>query len=101
MDANELRALPPITVYESDYEPEDAYAGGGKNTTIRREDGKFIVEGEWLVNLMGQINFSDWESMNFLQRVLQKSGVFALLEENGCRDGDTVTIYDYEFDFVK
>ncbi len=98
---NALRTLPPMTVYESDYEPEDVYAGGGKNTIIRREEGKFIVEGEWLVNLMGQINLSDWESMNFLQRVLQKSGVFALLEENGCRDGDTVSIYDYEFDFVK
>ena len=61
----------------------------------------FYVEGEWLVNLMGQINFEDYESLNFFQRVLQRSGVFEALEEKGCRDGHTVSIYDFEFDYVK
>ena len=37
----------------------------------------------------------------FFQRVLQRSGVFEALEEKGCKDGDTVNIYDYEFDYVK
>lgn len=99
--AEELRELPPMTIYEAEYEPEDAYVGGGKETTIRREGGMFIVEGEWLFNLMGQINFSDYESLNYFQRILYRSGVFEELEKHGCVDGDTVSIYDFEFDFVK
>ena len=99
--AEELDELPPMTIYEAEYEPEDAYVGGGKETTIRREDGIFIVEGEWLFNLMGQINFSDNESLNYFQRILYRSGVFEELEKHGCVDGDTVSIYDFEFDFVK
>ena len=99
--AERLEDLPPMKVYECEYEPEDAYVGGGKDTVIRRENNTFFVEGAWLINLMGQINFDDYESLNFFQRVLQKSGVFEALEERGCKDGDTVSIYDFEFDYVK
>ena len=103
-----LEELPPLTVYESEITEEEQAirsAKGGaanKETIIRRADnGTFIVEGEWLYNLVGQTNFEDYESLNFFQRVLQKSGVFDMLEERGCRDGDSVSIYDFEFDFVK
>lgn len=99
--AERLEELPPMKVYESEYAPEDAYVGGGRETTIRRENDTFIVEGEWLKRLMGQINFTDYESMNFFQRVLQRSGVFEELEKKGCRDGHTVSVYDFEFEYVK
>ena len=99
--ADALEELPPMTVYEEEYSPEDAYVGGGKETQIIFDHGTYIVEGEWLYNLMGQINFGDYESLNFFQRVLQRSGVFELLEEKGCREGDTVSIYGFEFDYVK
>ncbi|MBO5295159.1 MAG: GTPase ObgE [Clostridia bacterium] len=99
--AERLKELPPMKVYEREYQPEDAYVGGGKETLIRRENNTFYVEGEWLKNLMGQINFDDYESLNFFQRVLQNSGVFEALEAKGCRDGHTVSIYDFEFDYVK
>ncbi len=99
--AERLRELPPMKIYSREYDPEDAYVGGGKETTIRRENDTFYVEGDWLLNLMGQINFSDYESLNFFQRVLQRSGVFEALEAKGCRDGHTVSIYDFEFEYVK
>lgn len=101
MVARRLKDLPPITVYEADYDESEKFTEGGKETTITFEDGKYIVEGEWLYNLMGQINFSNYESLNFFQRVLEKSGVFKALEAKGCHDGDTVSIYDFEFDYVK
>ena len=99
--ADRLKELPPMKVYEREYLPEDAYVDCGKDTTIRRENDTFYVEGEWLFNLMGQINFDDYESLNFFQRVLKNSGVFELLEAKGCSDGMTVSIYDFEFDYVK
>ena len=96
-----LAELPPMLVYEAEYEPEDAYVGASHDTTIRRENNTFHVEGEWLYNLVGQVNFENYESLNFFQRVLKKSGVFELLEEKGCTDGMTVSIYGFEFDYVK
>ncbi len=96
-----LEDLPPLKIYEAEYSDEDAYVGGGKETRVRRENDTFYVEGEWLFNLCGQINFSDYESLNFFQKVLQRSGVFEELEKHGCTDGCTVSIYDFEFDYVK
>ncbi len=108
LTAKLLEELPPLTIYESEVSAEEeaikaAKSGeSGKETTITRaDDGTFVVEGEWLYNLVGQTNFEDYESLNFFQRVLQKSGVFDMLEARGCRDGDSVSIYDFEFDYVK
>ena len=99
--ADRLKLLPPMTIYESEYDDSDAYVGGGKETTIKNVNGTYVVEGEWLFNLMGQINFSNYESLNFFQRVLDKSGVFTELEARGCKEGDTVSIYDFEFEYIK
>ena len=99
-----LDTLPPLTVYEPEYSPEEEAAiasVGVRDTFVRREGGKFFVEGEWLYNFMGQINFSDYESLGFFQRVLSKNGVIDKLREAGVEEGDTVNIYDFEFDFVK
>ena len=50
---------------------------------------------------MGQVNIDDYESLNFMQKVLVNAGVIRALEEKGCKDGDTVSIYGFEFEFVK
>ncbi len=98
-----LAELPPITVYEAEYSPEEEAVdntAGVRETTVRKENGKFYVEGEWLYNFMGQINFGDYESLNFFQRVLINNGVIKMLSDAGIEEGDTVNIYDFEFDFV-
>ena len=94
-----LQALPPILTYEAEAVQEEEVVG--KQTDIRREGGKFIVEGQWIFNLMNQINFDDYESLNYFQRALQRGGVFEQLEAAGCVDGDTVSMYEFEFDYVK
>lgn len=98
-----LKLLPPVMIYESEVESDtvEKVAAGVKDTVIRQENRTFYVEGDWIYNLMGRINFDDYESLNYFQRVLQSSGVFQMLEERGCKDGDTVSIYDFEFDYVK
>lgn len=101
-----LKLLPPITVYESETAAGEAFlsdlpGAGVKETIIKKEGNVFLVEGDWIYNLMGRINFDDYESLNYFQRVLQNSGVFDMLEQHGCQDGDTVSIYDFEFDFIK
>lgn len=96
-----LKLLPPITVYESEWAEPAPTALSTRETTVRRENNTFYVEGEWLINLMGQVNFDDYESLNFFQKALINGGVIRLLEEKGCTDGDTVNIYDFEFEFIQ
>ena len=100
--AKTLATLPPLTVYDSEVTEEEAIAEtfGKKETTVEKRDGVYYVEGDWLYNLMGQVNFDDYESLNFFQRVLIKNGVIDKLREAGVEEGDTVSIYDFEFDFV-
>lgn len=101
--AQKLAELPELTVYETEYSEEDEAlrnAAGNKETTVRRVGDEFVVEGEWLLNFMGQINFDDYESLNFFQRVLIRNGVIEKLREAGVQEGQTVNIYDFSFEFV-
>ena len=95
-----LETLPELTVYDTELSPEDSVVADTMETTVRHEDGVYYVEGKWLLNFMGQINFDDYESLNFFQRVLIKNGVIQKLRDAGVEEGDTVNIYDFEFDFV-
>ncbi|MBQ8399276.1 MAG: Obg family GTPase CgtA [Clostridia bacterium] len=98
-----LQRLPEMIVFESEYNPEEVVFDGEaeREINITKENGVYYVDGEWLYNLMGSINFDDRDSLMYFQRVLRTSGVIAKLEEAGCTDGDTVSMYDFEFDFIK
>ena len=96
-----LKLLPPVLVYESEVVDTVEVVANADDIVIRHEDGKFIVEGDFIYNIMGRINFDNYESLNYFQHTLQRSGVFEKLEAAGCTDGDTVSIYDFEFDYVK
>ena len=97
---HELESLPPIRVYETEYVEENFEAPDSHEFTVSNVNGVYVVEGDWLYRVMGNINFSDRESLMYFQRVLRNSGVIKALEEKGATDGDTVSIYDFEFDFL-
>ena len=100
MISERLKLLPEIKIYEPEYvKPEETYAS--REITVTREDDAYIVEGEWLYNLMNSINIHDRESLRYFQRMLLSNGIIEQLEELGVTDGDTVIMYNYEFDFVK
>ena len=103
MTADRLKELPPLTIYEADYFPEDIILDDktDHDITITNDNGTYIVEADWIYKLMGSINFDDYESLMYFQKVLKNAKVFEKLEARGVKDGDTVSIYDFEFDFVK
>ena len=96
-----LSTLPPVTVYEPEYVPRMPEVDTGEQLHIEEVDGTWLVEGEWLRRLMADINFSDYESRMYFDKVLRQSGLFDRLEEMGIRDGDTVSMYDLEFDYQR
>ena len=99
--AGKLAALPPVTIYEPEYVKPLAEAGNADELQIERYDDLWVVSGKWLQKLLNDINFDDYESRMYFDRQLRKSGLFDRLEEQGIEDGDTVSIYDFEFDYTK
>lgn len=98
--AAELVKLPPIIRYEPEPAPLPDIDQERREIKITIHDGVYFVEGEWLLNVINSVNFDDYESLSYFQKVLRKSGVIEKLIEAGIKDGDTVSIYELEFDFV-
>ena len=97
----QLSKLPPIKVYEA--EPEilqPAGSFGRSPVEITAQDGVYFVKADWLLKLLGTIDFDDMESLHYFEKVLEGSGVIDALRDAGIDEGDTVNIYDVEFDFV-
>ena len=99
--AGKLRELPPVTVYEPTYVQRPPQVDTSEPLTITHEDDVWIVEGPWLQKTMANVNFGDYESRNWFDRMLRESGLFDRLEEMGIQDGDTVSLYNLEFEYQK
>jgi len=96
-----LQSLPPIKRYESQEIPLEFLEKKQNNGfKISVNDSVYIVEAEWLIKILCKIDYDDYESLQYLQRVLQSSGIFDALREKGIQEGDTVSIYDIEFEYV-
>ena len=99
--AGKLAQLPPVMYYEPEYVKPLAEAGDANELTIERHEDLWLVSGPWIVKLLNDINFDDYESRMYFDRQLRKSGLFDRLEQMGIQDGDTVSIYDFEFEYTK
>ena len=98
--AEMLSTLPPVTVYEPEYVPRPAAIDTSAPLDIQRaDDGTWLIEGPWLERLMGNVNFSDYESRMWFDKQLRDAGLFQQLEEMGIEDGDIVSLYDFEFEY--
>ena len=96
-----LSELPPVTVYEPEDVPKPPVIDTTEPLHIEREDNTWLVEGPWLQRLMGNINFSDYESRMYFDKMLRQSGLFDTLEDMGIQDGDIVSMYDLEFEYQR
>ena len=99
--AAELAELPPIITYEPEYVPRPPEVDTSEPLHIEHVDDTWIVEGPWLQRLMSNVNFGDYESRNWFDKMLRQSGLFDRLEEMGIQDGDTVSLYNLEFEYQR
>lgn len=97
--AGMLAGLPPVIRYEADYVPPEPEVGTSDELAINRYGDYWTVEGPWLQRIMMSVNFGDYESRMYFDRVLREAGVFDRLEALGIKDGDTVGIYNLEFEY--
>ena len=98
----QLSKLPPIARYEAEPAPLPPAEEIGKNDIrVTNHGGVYFVEADSLLRVLRMIDFSDSDSVQYFQRVLISSGVIDALREAGIREGDTVSLYDFEFEFVE
>ena len=99
--ARKLDTLPPVKRYETEEIPMEVIAKKSNDGfTVTVEDGVYIVEAEWIYRILCKTDLDDYESLQYFQRVIQERGVIKALIDKGIQEGDTVSIYDLEFDYV-
>ena len=99
--AAKLAELPPVKVYEADYVPPMPKVDTSAEVSIEVEDHYWFVEAPWLEHLLACTNLNDFESRNWLDKQLRESGLFDKMEAMGVQDGDTVIMYDLEFEYQR
>ena len=96
-----LSTLPPVRRYESEEIPlETLLAKQNTGFEITVEDDVYIVEAPFLIKILCRTDLDDYESLQYFQRVLISSGIIDALREKGIQEGDVVSVYDFEFEFV-
>ena len=106
MDAvtSKLDTLPPVKRYEAvplTLEELAKLDEERHSFKVEKVDGVYIVDAEWLAPILSTVNMEDYESLQYFQRVLRSSGIIDELERQGIQDDDLVSIFDFEFNYVR
>ncbi len=101
--AKALRDLPPVKAFEPDpvVLPDPDAVDNSRVPQVTVYDDVYEVRADWLLPVLRTIDVDDYESLQYFQRVLVSSGVIKALEDAGVQEGDTVSMYDFEFEFVR
>lgn len=100
-----LEKTPEFLLYdESDFQEEEAYYGFNPDEPefdiSRADDASWVLSGDKLEKLFTMTNFDRDESVMKFARQLRGMGVDEALRARGAKDGDTVRIGKFEFEFV-
>ena len=82
-----------------DFEREDT-DDNYRKVEVRRDNHKYVIEGKQLTKIFNSTNFNDIGSVRYLYKYIEKSGAIEKLKSMGLKEGDTVCIRDFEFEYI-
>ncbi|ESE30934.1 Obg family GTPase CgtA [Eubacterium brachy ATCC 33089] len=82
-----------------DFEREDT-DDNYRKVEVRRDNHKYVIEGKQLTKIFNSTNFNDIGSVRYLYKYIEKSGAIDKLKSMGLKEGDTVCIRDFEFEYI-
>lgn len=91
----------PVQEFEIEEDFMDETPVNDDDFHIEVIDNIYDVTGTRIEKIVKSTNFEDYESLQFFQRSLRNLGVIDALEEKGIEEGDTVRMYEIEFEFVR
>ncbi|WP_288479525.1 GTPase ObgE [Clostridium thermobutyricum] len=100
------RMLKDIPITGLEISDEERYIPEEKRFTyeIRVEKGEefdtYFVEGSFVDRLLSAVNVHDADSLRYFHKVLTNKGIFSELRELGIKDGDMVSLNDFEFEYL-
>ena len=65
------------------------------------EDGTFVLTGKQLKKIFDSTNFNDTGSLRYLYKYIENKGTIDTLVEMGLEEGDTIKVFDYEFEYYE
>jgi len=84
-----------------DFEADENEADYRFVSGYKDDDGTYVLEGKQLSKIFNSTNFTDSGSVRYLYNYIVKQGGIDILRELGLKDGDTVRIEDFEFEFTE
>ncbi len=101
--ADILKDYPDDIVFEEDYDEFVDYTEPDNEpfTVEQLSEKYFVVEGVGVEKMIGYTNIDTEKGFAFFQKYLREKGIIDKLEEKGINEGDTVKIYDLEFEYYK
>ncbi len=96
-----LEDFPDDIVFAEEYDEfiDDVSEDMSAFTVTEVEKGYFLVEGAGVERMIGYTNIENEQGFAFFQKYIREKGIVDALKEKGIKDGDTVRIYDLEFEF--
>ena len=89
----------PVQMY--DFAADEYDANYKKISAYRDEDGAYVLEGKQLTKIFNSTNFTDSSSIRYLYNYIVKQGGIRLLQNMGLKEGDTVRIENFEFEYTE
>lgn len=90
------------TVFEKEFSFDEMEFEDEPYTVTYDEKNKvYNVEGPRIEKMLGYTNLDSEKGFQFFQKFLKTSGILEDLEAMGIEEGDTVAMYDLQFDYYK
>ncbi len=97
---NKLDQTP--VVFEQEYVIDDqTMADEPYTVSYDEKEQMYVVEGPRIERMLGYTNLDSEKGFEFFQKFLKTSGIIDELTALGIEDGDTVRMYDLQFDYYK
>ena len=100
-----LQTVPKdVTIFEQEYFPEEHIPGNNLPYQVwkdAKDPHMFHVEGPKVEKMLGYTNLGSEKGFQFFQNFLKDTGILKELEKLGVEDGDTVKLYELQFEYFK
>ena len=90
------------TVFEREFVLDEMdFADEPYTVEYDEKDNMYVVEGPRIERMLGYTKLDSEKGFQFFQKFLKTSGILEELERLGIEEGDTVRMYDLQFDYYK
>ena len=77
----------------------DEYDEDYKKVFCDYDGNAYNIYGKQLEKIFNSTNFNDIGSRRYLFKYIENSGAYEMLKEMGMEEGDTIKLFDMEFEF--